>query len=129
VLLTDGYRVDIHAVAEPPLAVRNGHVVAAHLALPHPAVRRKGPVLQPVAPVPLFFVAGFGFFDKELIPELHGNVVVRKRKQLLAQAVAVLARPFGLEKLDNGLVALEEGVPVAPDAVLRVGRGDNGGVS
>lgn len=125
-LLANGHRIHIHAVPEPPLTVGNRHVVAAHLPLPHPPVRRKRPVLQAVAAVPRLHSTNVYIV---LIPKLHGNAVVRKGKEFLAQPVAVLAGPLALEKLDDGLVALEKGVAVAPDAVLRVRRGDNRGVS
>lgn len=133
-LLTDSHRIHIHAVPEPPLTVGNRHVVAAHLPLPHPTVRRKRPVLQAVAAVPLpptvfFFVTTFGGgVNIVLVPKLHSNAVFGKGKELFAQTVAVLTGPFALQKLDDSLVALKKVVAVAPDAVFCVRRSNNRGV-
>ena len=127
------HRVDVDPIAEPALAVGDGYVIAAHHALAHAAVLGKGPVLKPIAPVPLLLL-GLGLavrclvLDKVLVPELHRDAVLGERKQLLAQPVAVLLGPLGLEKVDNGCVALQERVAVAPDAVVGVGRGDDGGI-
>lgn len=45
VLRADRERVHVDAVLEPPICVRDGDVVAAHLALFHQALLVEGPVL------------------------------------------------------------------------------------
>ena len=45
-LVRDGERVHVDAVLEPALFVRDGHIVPAHLSLPHETVFVERPVLQ-----------------------------------------------------------------------------------
>lgn len=74
------------------------------------------PVLQPVAPLPLHLVLPVLI----LIPELHRDLVLPEREQLLAQSIVVLTRPLGREERDDGRVSAEKLVAVAPDAIDRV---------
>ena len=68
VLFTDGNRIHVHTVLEPPLFLRNLDVVAAHLPLPHQAVVCERPVLQAVATPPLSLLI------LRLIPELNSDL-------------------------------------------------------
>jgi hypothetical protein len=115
-LLRDIHLVDVHAVREPALVVGDGDVVPAHLALAHEAVGGERPVLEPVGPPPL--PGGV----VPLVPELHGDLVRREREQLLAQAVPLLALPLLRQEGLDRVAARQEGVPVAPDRVRRVGE-------
>ena len=73
-LLTDINSIDIHAVLEPPLLVRDADVVPAHLPLPHQPVAGEGPILQTVGPPPL------ALFVVPLVPELDCDLG-EKREQ------------------------------------------------
>lgn len=66
--LRDVDRVDVDAVLEPTLRVRDSDVVAAHLPLPHQSVLCKRPVLEPVRAPPLACVV------VPLVPELDGDL-------------------------------------------------------
>lgn len=72
--------------------------------LPHLSVWGKGPILQAVAPLPLHAVVGI----LELIPELYGNFVVGKGKELLAQPVVLFPLPLLGQQFLNGCRALKE---------------------
>ena len=64
-----------------------------------------------------------------LVPKVHRDLVIRESKQLFAEPVALLVRPFvGQEGADGG-GADEEGGAVAPARGWAVGGGDGVGVS
>lgn len=64
-----------------------------------------------------------------LVPELHGNAIVRVRKQLFAEPIRFLPLPFRSEEIDDGGRAGEKGVAITPDRVWSVCGGDFGRVS
>ncbi|KAK5635778.1 hypothetical protein RRF57_011490 [Xylaria bambusicola] len=114
-LLRDIHSININPIHKPPLTTIKAYVVSAHHPLTHEPVISKRPVLKSVSPPPL----AIGVMP--LVPELHGDAVVREREQLLAQTVPLLALPFlGQEDLDL-VAARQERVSVAPDRVRRVG--------
>lgn len=139
VLLTDVDRVHVHAILEPARPLVDGHVVAAHLPLPHETVLGKRPVLEAVRPPPL---AGRVV---PFVPELHRDLlaavyiacyrfwaqtsgvtdlVVRESEQLLPQTVALLPDPLVGQELHDFIAALQEGAAVAPDGIGRVAHLD-----
>lgn len=71
VFLRDCDFIHIHTLFEPPFAVCDLDIVAAHLALLHQAILCKRPVLEAVASIPLTFLV------MPLVPELHGNLIGR----------------------------------------------------
>src|SRR5262245_54055782 len=56
------------------------------------------------------------------ISEAHGDPIVLKRPQFLDQPVLEFPRPFASKKGDNLLPADEEFGPVAPPALIAVGK-------
>lgn len=52
-----------------------------------------------------------------LIPELHRDLILPEREQLLAQSIVAFTRPFGREEGDDGRVPAEKLIAIAPDAV------------
>jgi hypothetical protein len=114
VLLRNLNSIHINPIDKPPLLHPNLDIIPAHLPLPHQAIVGVRPVLEPVGPPPLPLVVA------PLVPELHGDLVVREGEQLLPEAVAVLALPFRREELDDLFAPAQEGGAVAPDAVGRV---------
>lgn len=90
--------VHIHTVYEPPLSLGNLDIIPAHLPLPHLAISRESPVLEPIAPLPFHFIRTVLVF----VPELHGYLVFREREELFAQAVGLFFRPFGGQEIFDG---------------------------
>lgn len=123
-LLADINSININTILEPPLALLNQHIIPAHHPLPHPPIGRKSPILEPITALPAHTVMCI----LVLIPELHSNLVVRKRKQLLAQAVVLLFPPLLGQEFDYGVCAGQEAVAVAPDGVGCVGFGARDGI-
>lgn len=123
-LLSDLNLIHIHALPEPPLPLCELDVVPTHHALPHPAVGRKRPVLQPIAPLPLHPVVRV----LVLVPELHGDAVVAEGEELLAQLIVALFLPLGREESDDGVRPAEKRRAVAPYGVGGVCFGDILGV-
>lgn len=122
--LVDMHSVHIHPIDKPPLLLRDLDIIPTHLSLPHPPVSRKSPVLKPVASLPLHSIRAILI----LIPELHGNLVVRESEELFAQAVGLLLRPLGCQEVLDSGGSLQEVGAVAPDAVGGVGFGYGLGV-
>src|SRR5690625_870240 len=114
VLLRNVHIMNVDAVLEPPLLVTDGDIIPTHLPLAHQPVGRKRPVLKPVRAPPLAPLV------VPLVPELHRDAISLKGKQLLAQPVAVLARPLVRKEGLDGVAPLQEGGAVAPDGVGRV---------
>lgn len=122
--LVDMHSVHIHPIDKPPLLLRDLDIIPTHLSLPHPPVSRKSPVLKPVASLPLHSIRAILI----LIPELHGNLVVRESEELFAQAVGLLLHPLGCQEVLDSGGSLQEVGAVAPDAVGGVGFGYGLGV-
>lgn len=108
----DLHPVHVDALSKPPLRLIDLDVVTAHLSLAHLAILGKGPVFETVTSHPL---ARFGVL--ELIPELHGNLVVTKGEQFLAEAVLLFYRPLLGQEFYDVFGAAKEVVSVAPDAI------------
>jgi hypothetical protein len=123
--LVDMHSIHIHPIDKPPLLLRDLDIIPTHLSLPHLPVSRKSPVLKPVASLPLHSIRAILI----LIPELHGNLVVRESEELFAQAVGLLFRPLGCQEVLDSCGSLQEVGAVAPDAVGGVGFGYGLGVS
>lgn len=118
-LLTDLDTLNINTVSEPPPFLPNLNIIATHLALPHPAVLCKCPVLEAIASLPLHSILSV----LVLVPELDCDFVVLEYEELLAKAVVLLFLPLGGEEGDYVGMAAEEGRAVAPDGVFRIGLG------
>jgi len=114
-LRTDVNLIDILTVHEPPLSYTKHNVVARHLSLDHPPILAECPILKAITTLPLALIK-----IKELIPELHGNLVVGESKELFAQAVLGLALPFGCQEGYDFICALDKGGAVAPNAVFGI---------
>lgn len=84
------HRVDIYTVFEPSLFLQDGHIIAAHHAFAHNARVVKCPILESITSLPLGSVLGILI----LVPELDGNLVVRKGKKLFAQPILLLSAPL-----------------------------------
>jgi len=108
--------IHINALLEPSLGLANLDVVTAHLSLAHLAIFGKSPVFESVTSHPLACIGVL-----ELIPELHGNLVVAKGKQFLAKTVFLFYLPFAGEELDDGFCPAEKVVSVTPDTIWGVG--------
>lgn len=67
-LFSDGDRIHIHAISEPPVRLFDFDVVPTHLSLAHQAVVRKSPIFKAIRPPPLSRLI------MPLIPELNGNL-------------------------------------------------------
>lgn len=124
-LLPNHHSININPIPKPPPLLPNLNIVPTHLPLPHPPILSKSPILKPVASLPLHSIVGILI----LVPELHGNLVVRESEEFLAQAVGFFFLPFRCEEGDDGVCTLEEVGAVAPDGVGGVGFGDGGGIS
>ena len=122
--------VNIHPIHKPPpLPIpigSNQDIIPTHHPLTHlPRLAVESPVLQPVAALPAQPIVRV----LELVPELHGDPVVREREQLLPQTIPPLALPLRGQELDDALGSGEEGGAVAPDTGRGVGLRDSDGVS
>ena len=62
----------------------------------------------------------------DALAHLNGYLVLRPRKELLAQHVPVLLLPLLGEEVDDGVMARKELIPVAPDAIRCVRLSGNG---
>jgi hypothetical protein len=117
-LLSNLGLVDIHPFHEPttfaiPIRPQN-KIIPRHLTLSHlPRLVVKRPIFQTIASLPFHPIARVLI----LVPKLHGDAVVSKRKELFAQTVGFFFLPFFVEEGFDLVCALEEGVPVAPDGV------------
>jgi len=112
--------VDVDAILEPPPFLTNLDIVAAHLALPHPAVLRKRPVFKAIASLPLHTILRI----LVLIPELNSDLVLRERKELLTQTVVLLSGPLLGQEVYDLLCPTEKRGAVPPDGVFGVRFGD-----
>lgn len=116
-LFRNVHLIDIDALLEPPLCLRDLDIVATHLALAHAPILGKGPILQAIAALPLHPVMRVLI----LVPELHRNFVLREGEQLLAEGVVLFLVPFPGQEFDDVGSPGQEFVAVAPDAVWGVG--------
>mmetsp|Transcript_1444 Transcript_1444/g.3717 ORF Transcript_1444/g.3717 Transcript_1444/m.3717 type:complete len:272 (-) Transcript_1444:14-829(-) len=92
------------------------HIVDAGIAHSHFPIGIEGPVLITVGPEPLPIGA-------VLVLEGDSYFVVCVAEVVLLQGVIALVGPLAAQKVLDGLAALEELVPVAPDGVLGVRHG------
>jgi len=113
------HRIHVDALCEPSLRLIDLDVVTTHLSLAHLAILGKSPIFETITSHPL---ARLGVF--ELIPELHGDLVIAKGKQFFAETVFLFYRPFLGQELDNIFGPAEEVVSVAPDAIRCVSLED-----
>jgi len=111
--LRNGHLIHIHALLEPPILLLQLDIIPTHLTLSHHTILPERPILKTITTLPLHAVAGVLI----LVPELHGNLVVRECKKFLAQAVILLFLPLGGQKGDYFILTTDELVAVAPDAV------------
>lgn len=118
--LRNRHLVHVHTLLEPPILLLQLDVVPTHLTLPHYAILPKRPILKTITSLPLHAVVGIPI----LVPELHGNLVVREREQFLAKPIILLFLPFGSQKGDDFVMATDELVAVTPDTIRCVGLGD-----
>lgn len=124
-LLRNSHLIHIfHIICKPPSLLPNKDIIPTHLSLPHNALFIVRPILQAIAPLPLHPVVSILI----LVPELHGDLVVREGEELLAQTVVLLLVPLGGQELDDLFAAFQEDVAVAPDRVLGVRKADLFGV-
>ena len=112
--------IHIHTLLKPPILLLQVDVVPTHLTFPHYAILPKCPILKTITSLPLHAVVGIPI----LVPELHGNLVVREREQFLTQPIILLFFPFGSQQGDNFIMATDELVAVTPDTVGCIGLGD-----
>jgi hypothetical protein len=110
------HRVYVDAFLEPSLGLADLDVVTTHLTLAHLAILGKSPIFETVASRPLACIGVL-----ELIPKLHGNLVIAKGEQFFAETIFLLYRPFASQEVDDGFRSAEEVVSVAPDAIRGVG--------
>lgn len=86
--------ININPIYKPPplsIAIRpQKQVIPRHHPLPHLPVLVKRPILQPVASLPLIFIVVILI----LVPELHGDAIVRERKELFAETIRLLFLEF-----------------------------------
>jgi hypothetical protein len=75
--------INIHSLLEPALLGQDVNIVPTHLPLAHAAVFCERPILEAVTTLPLHIIMTV----LVLVPELHGDLVVRESEQFLAQAV------------------------------------------
>ena len=113
------HRVHVNTLPEPSLGLIDLDVVTTHLSLAHLAVLGKSPVFETITSHPL---ARLGVL--ELVPKLHGDLVIAKSKQFLAETVFLFYRPFLGQELDNIFGPAEEVVSVAPDTIRCISLGD-----
>src|SRR5258705_8893945 len=100
------------------VALLDRQVVDAGEAFLHQAVLGELPVLVAVRTVPLArIVVPFVF-------EAHGDAVLEKAPELLAQAVVEFLRPLAAQELADPVAPREEFRAVAPLAIRRVGERD-----
>lgn len=130
VFFTDWDFIHVNTVNKPSpftIPVRpEKQIITAHHALAHLSrFSVKGPILQPIAPLPTHPVRCV----LVLVPELHGDAIIAERKEFLAKAIVVLSLPFGCQKLNNILGAREERGSVTPDARRSISLRDAGRVS
>lgn len=120
------YIDSVHKPAPLTIPVRaKQQIVAAHHSLAHLSrLMIKGPILQAIASLPSHFIIRI----LVLVPELNRDPIIPKSEQLLAQAIIVLALPFGCEKLDNGVCAGEKEGTITPDTIRSVGLRDSRGI-
>jgi hypothetical protein len=97
------------------------NIIPTHLPFSHLSILGKRPVLEAVTTLPLHAIMCI----LELVPELHGDLVVRKSEKLLAKAIAFLLLPLFCEKLFNAGGSDNERRPISPDAVRCVGLGNH----
>jgi hypothetical protein len=118
-LLRNLNSVNINARLEPPLLLGDENIIAAHHPLTHTTILRKGPVLEPITPLPLQTVVCVA----KLIPELHCNLVVMESKELFAEHIVNFAGPFILKEGDYFRGAVDKVVAITPNAIVCVGFG------
>jgi hypothetical protein len=108
-LFADVYSIDVNSINEPSavtVPVRSKYqVIPAHHPLAHLAsFPVKCPILKAVAALPAHPI----FYVLILVPELHGNTVIRESKELLAESVTVFTLPFAGQERDNRFCAGQE---------------------
>lgn len=96
--------VYVDTLHKPPLALLDHDIVPTHLSLAHPAILGECPVLQPITPLPLHLIVGVLVF----IPELDGNLIGGKSKELFPQTVRLFFGPLCGQEVDDLVGATEE---------------------
>jgi hypothetical protein len=102
----------------------NLNIISAHLPFTHLPVFGESPVFETITPLPLHSIMRV----LELVPELYRDLVICKGKQLFSQTIVLFFLPLLCEKVFDRCRAGNEGRPVPPNAIGRVGLGDDFGV-